>query len=104
MSGLSALWMLSERRVRQLSFALGVFFVLVAAFVRLTHDLAPGESYTVLIYPLATGLLLVAGGVWLNRRAIQVLWLVWFILLPALFWIASTLACRFEWLSAKWCG
>jgi hypothetical protein len=100
----NGLGLISDRRLRQLSIGLGIFFVGLAVLLRLTQTLAPGESHWVLLYPLTTGVALVAAGAFLNGTGLRLFYVFWFAILPAMFWLVNEIGCRAKWFSAAWCS
>ena len=93
----------NEKVLRGLSIALGLTFVSIAVFIRLTHELAPGESYLILLYPLSTGLAMLLAGLRLSAAQLRWFYVVWYAGLPAVFWVTSTIGCKLAWFSAAWC-
>jgi hypothetical protein len=103
LSNFTALFLLSEKPLRRISIGVGFFFIAIAGLLRITKELAAGETYLVLLYPSLTGLALIAAGATLNVTALRAFWLLWFVALPVLFWLVSDGGCALGWLPISWC-
>ena len=98
-----SIYLLSERSLKVCCVVLGTVFLGISAHV--WHQGAiqkSGASFLILI-PLLSGIVLLAGAASLKKEALRGLVLVWFVGIPAVFSAVNTVACSANWFSAAWC-
>src|SRR5262245_1067016 len=94
---------LPERAVTPLCLFIGVVFLTISAYV--WHDgglQRNGDEFFILI-PLLYAVVLVAGSLALRPDALRILVFLWFVVLPAILYVANLAACRAGWFSKAWC-
>lgn len=101
---LGALYLIKEHTLRWLALSGGVISMGIAAFIRFTHTLAPGESHVVLLIPLIVGISMFLAGLLLKLHGLRVYFVVLFIVLGPGALAASWLACTTGLLSRAACG
>lgn len=104
MSNIGAILLLSEKQLRWLSVVVGLLFVGIAAYIRFTAELKPGETFAVLAIPLFTGIAMLAAVTFIKRvEHLRTFYVVWFVGIPALFWIVNSIGCGAHFFSEAWC-
>ncbi len=104
MSNIGAVFLLSEKQLRWFSVIVGLLFVCIAAYIRLTAELKHDETFAVLAIPLFTGIAMLLAGTLVKRvEHLRTFYFILFIGIPALFWIVNSVGCGAHFFSEAWC-
>lgn len=97
-----AIYRISERSLKWLCFILGLFFLGVAAHIWLDGEVQKNNAEALLLIPLLSGIVLLAGGFALRVEALRVLVPSWFVGLPGALYVLDLVGCGFHWLPESW--
>jgi hypothetical protein len=97
------MYRISERSLKRLCVVLGIFFLGVAVHVWLDGEIQKNNAEALVLIPLVSGLILLAGPLLLRVETLRTLLLCWFVGLPAALYILDSVGCGFSLLPESWC-
>jgi len=100
---LGAIYRISERSLKRLCIILGIFFLGVAVHVWLDGEIQKNNADALVLIPLLSGLILLAGAFLLRVETLRALVLWWFVGLPVALYVLDLVGCGFSLLSESWC-
>jgi hypothetical protein len=95
--------LLSERTLKVCCVLLGFIFLGISVYVWRQGELQANDARSLILVPLLSALVLLFGAAALNKESLRRLVLVWFVGVPALFWLVNTVACSAGWFTQAWC-
>ena len=100
---LGAIYRISERSLKRLCVILGIFFLGIAVHVWLDGEIQKNNAEALVLIPLISGLILLAGPFLLRVETLRALLLCWFVGLPAALYGLDLVGCGFNLLPESWC-
>lgn len=97
------IYQISERSLKWLCFILGSFFLGITVHVWFDGEVQKNNAEALLLIPLLSGVVLLAGGFALRVEALRLLVLSWFVGLPSALYVLDLVGCGFRWLPESWC-
>ncbi len=98
-----SIYQLSERSLKVCCVVLGIVFLGISVHVWRQGELQANDARTLILVPLLSAVVLLVGAAALKGNVLRRLVLVWFLGIPALFWVVNTVACSAGWYSQSWC-
>ena len=100
---LGTIYRISERNLKWLCVTLGIVFLGIAVHVWLDGAIQKNGAQALVLIPLLSGFVLLAGSLLLRVEALRALVLFLFIGLPALCYTLDLVGCGFGLLPEPWC-
>ena len=97
------IYLLSNRALRTLCVVLGLLFLGIAVHVWLQGELQKNGAELLILMPLLSGVVLLAGAAALKVAALRMLVLAWFVGGPAVLYAVFWVGCNAHWFSKSFC-
>jgi hypothetical protein len=98
-----SIYLLSERSLKVCCLVLGIIFLGITVYVWGQGELQANDAHPLILVPLLSAIVLLSGAAALKKEPLQKLVLLWFLGVPALFWVVNTVACGAGWFTQSWC-